>query len=314
MYLPCGEFADSDPYAAFAQHRGQLTEQGASVDALDALDARLRLPVPDDFGGWALFAADDGSTAVDFAPEGPSTPIMTVGALPMAAPMIEWDQWRVPHVTVSFGAETAEVVLFVPGSEPSLTPLPVDPTAAAKVLRTIATTHQLRLVAIVDEGGDTQGLVDRLRGIVPPRTNVVLLEIDSPATLDDIADETVRYVADVVARDTVRTIEDYRFLQASGHAVEGGDAAFSALASGRGHALLVHDDPNDSARASFGDEPTAVSADYGHFPHVARRADVAIWSAILQGFDVRVIPTTSATGPAENIAVTLVDDDSVDLL
>ncbi len=311
LYLACGEYADDDPYATFAQHREQLVEQGASDTALDALDARLRLPVPEEVGGWALFAAADGSTAVDFAPEGPSMPVLAVGALPMAAPLIEWDQWRIPHVAVSFGSATAEVATFLPGSAPSLAPLAVDPTSAASALRTLATNERLRLIAVVDEGGDAGGLVERLRGIVPPGTNVVLIDGDAGGALDDVVDSTVRHVADVVARDTVRSLEDFRFMHANGAAVEGADAVFSALASGRGHALLVHDDPDDIQRASFGDGPRVVSADWGDFAQVARRADVAIWSAVSQGIGVRVIPTTGSTGPEEDIALTLISDEAV---
>lgn len=313
LYLPCGEFAEHHPYELFERQRPQLVEQGASDKALDALDARLRLPVPDEVEGWALFAADDGSTAVDFAAEGPTSPQLVVGSLPMSAPLVEWDQWRIPHVAVSFGDSTAEVVSFVPGCEPSLTPLPVDPTAAAATLRRAATDDGLRLIAVIDEGGDAEGLVERLRGIVPPRTNVVLIDSDAngddATNLEKIVDSTIRHVADVVARDTVGALEDYRFMQSGGQAVDGDEAVFAALASGRGHTLLIHDDPDDAARASFGDDPSAVSPDFAAHPNVARRADVALWSAIGQGMDVRIMPSTSTNGPTDDIAVTLRNDD-----
>jgi len=316
LYLPCGEIADRSPYESFTARRTELAEHGASDDALDALDARLRLPVPDDVGGWALFAADDGSTAVDFAPEGPRTPLMMVSALPVCAPLIEWDQWRVPHVAVSYGEATAEAMRFVPGSEPELAPLPVDATTAAATLRNWATDDDLRLVAVIDEGGDARGLADRLRGVVPPRTTVVLIDRDAPGSddarsggLEAVVDATVRAVADVVARDSVRALEDYRFMHAGGDAVEGTEAAFEALAAGRGRRLLIHDDPGDVARASFGAEPTTVSPDFAAHPNIARRADVAIWSAISQGMDVRIIPSTGSGGPTDDIAVTLRADD-----
>lgn len=320
LYLPCGEIADQSPYDVFADRKTELAEHGASAEALDALDARLRLPVPEDVGGWALFAADDGSTAVDFAPEGPRTPVMIVSALPVSAPLIEWDQWRVPHVAVSYGESTAEAMRFVPGTEPELAPLPVDPTTAAATLRNWATDDRLRLIAVIDEGGDAAGLVDRLRGIVPPHTTVVPIDpaganaesTDDPG-LDAIVDATVRAVADVVARDSVRALEDFRFMQSSGDAVEGTTAVFEALASGRGRRLLVHDDPGDVARASFGADPTIVSPDFASHPNIARRADVAIWSAMSQGMDVRIVPSTGSGGPADDIAVTLRADDSLEI-
>jgi len=305
LYLPCGAIADTDPIAFFAENRAQLADKGSPPAALDALHARCGLPLPDDVGGWALHAAADGSTVVDFAPEGPAAPIMTVGALPMAAPMLEWDQWRIPHVAVSVGESASEVVTFLPGAEPAISPLPVDTRSAASALRLLAKNELVRLIVIAEQGGEADELVTRLQGVVPPRTNVVKLDETDAATVHRMADATVRYVADVVARDTVRSLEDFRFMQSTGDAVEGNDASFAALASGNAQMLLVHDDPNDPAAASFGAKPHEVSAVFDHYPSISRRADVAIWSAVKQGVNVRIIPTTSETGPDDNIGVIL---------
>ena len=59
MYVPCGEFAETDPTVVFQDHKASLLAHGSSPRALDALQARLGLPLPDDVGGWALHVADD---------------------------------------------------------------------------------------------------------------------------------------------------------------------------------------------------------------------------------------------------------------
>ena len=307
LYFPCGPLAETKPLAVFDQRRDELAARGVSQPALSALQARLALPVPDDVGGWALHVADDGSTAVDFAPEGPAKPIFHVGLLPMVAPLVEWDQWRVPHITVSFGQGTAEVTSFLPGVEPAITPLPADPIDATDALRLMAAEEQLRLIVVIDEGGLSNELADRLKGVVPPQTNVVVLEEDASVSVEATADATVRYVADVVARDTVQALENLRFLRSAHHAVQGSAEVFDALARGAVQTLLVHDDPNDPATASFGPTPALVSNDPTQFDSIARRADVAIWSATLQGAAVRIIPSTSALEDDDNIAAILID-------
>ena len=313
IYVACGDISAGEPINIFANHRAELEESGATPQALDAIEARLHLPVPDDAGGWALHAASDGSTAVDFAHEGPVAPILTVASLPVSGPLLEWDQWRIAHATVSCAPDSNELVSWVPGTESSLTPLPADPLAAASTLRDRAITEKLRLLALVDAGGDAAALAQRLRGIVPPHTNVVELDPAATTSVSDTADATVRYVADVVARDTVSSLEDFRFLLASGGAVEGTAVSLQALRSGRAQKLLIHDDPTDPTAASFGSYPWEVSDRFGEYRNNARRADVAVWAAVSQGVEVRVIPSTGPNGPTENIAVVLADDGQADL-
>jgi len=311
MFTPCGPDASHDPISEFDKQKDLLAEGGATPDAIRAIESRLVLPTPDDVGGCALYAAADGSTAVDYAPEGPESPFLYVGALPMAAPLIEWDQWRVPHVVVSMADSAIELVAFVPGTEPVVMPAPADPVAAAAHVRDFALGSGLRLVVVPDQQPEAHGLAARMRGMVPPTTNVVLLDRSESTTTQEIALATVRYVADVVARDTVQALEDYRFFEAGGRTIQGSVGAFSALASGSGERLLIHDDPTDTARASFGAGPLDVAAEHNHFTSQARRADVAIWSAICQGMDIRIVPTTAATGPDDDIVVVLKEQAAV---
>jgi len=305
IYLAFGEFAAEDPQAVFNKRRADLASKGSSPRALEAIEARLTLPRPDDVAGMALHAADDGSTTVDYALEGPSVPIIHVGTLPVAAPLLEWDQWRVPHVVVSFGADTAEVVTFLPNAEPAIAPLATDPIAAAAAVRELAVDDHLRLVVVVDQGGEAKELARGLRGVVPLFTNVIEIEHAASLSLDEVVDTTVRYVSDVVARDTVRVLELFRTLTPSGHGVEGTAVVFDALAAGRVKTLLVHDDPNDPTTVGFDSPPSVCAWAEADAPLLARRIDAAIWSAVQQGAEIRIIPDTSSTGPKDNIGAVL---------
>jgi len=100
VMTPCGELAETHPSETFAQHRPDLEALGAHRRALDAVAARLALPTPSDAGGQIVIAAADGTTAADYGSEAPEIQTASVDSLPYAAPLLEWEQWRVPHMVV----------------------------------------------------------------------------------------------------------------------------------------------------------------------------------------------------------------------
>jgi peptide subunit release factor 1 (eRF1) len=130
-------------------------------------------------------------------------------------------------------------------------------------------------------------------------------------SLDLIAEETVRAVADVVARDTRALLE--RFNEASGrrHAASGPSATLEALSAGRAEVLLVHDDPSDDRRARFQRSGVwcapsdADSSAPGPSDEIleGRLIDVAIRAALLGDAEVRFVPEHSR--PEANIGALL---------
>lgn len=70
----------------------QLLARGASRQAVDALSARLALPVFGEVGGQAIIAADDGTTISFTSHEGPAHDWWFLDSLPYAAPLFEWEQ------------------------------------------------------------------------------------------------------------------------------------------------------------------------------------------------------------------------------
>jgi peptide subunit release factor 1 (eRF1) len=131
------------------------------------------------------------------------------------------------------------------------------------------------------------------------------------ASLDHVADEVTRLVADESARDTVALLEQFRNAKGQGDlACEGVADTLRALAEARVETLLVHDDPDDGRRALFGPRPEVVGTDRATLdamgaPEVAegRLADVAIRAALGTDAAVRIIPGHG--GPAEGIGAVL---------
>lgn len=299
VYVACGPYAGTDPIDVFLSHRSEL--DGATDAALDAVAARLALPVPEDAGGRSVHAASDGTTIADFAPEGPAAPVVRAADLPMAAPLLEWDQWRVPHITVTVDGHGAQIAIFTPTTPPTLTDADPDPLPLVDQCRRLALDHRLRLIVIAGDLARVAATANRLVGVVPPSTRVVTLDGVDVAAADLYAEAVVRHVADVVARDTVGILEDFRFRRAGGHVVEGADNTLAALRAGEGQVLLVHDDPADDRTATFDAGPDTVHPTDG--PRVARLVDVAIWAAIQRDLAIRVIPTTGDNGPRDDIGL-----------
>lgn len=293
------------PVSADAPGLGDLRDQagraGASPEALDAVEARLELPVHGDMQGRAVLAASDGHTLVDIAHEGPDHPVVFVDTLPYVAPLLEWDQWRVPHLLVVASDDVVEQISFVPGAESEVRPLGDDPDAAGVEVARLVREQPVDLVLIGGSAGPAEQMVRRLVGVLPTETEVQNLTADP---VGDLAEAAVRAVADKVARSTVATLREFRFLQAHDSAHEGTSATVAALAAGRGDLVLVHDDPTDERRAWFGPRPTDIALrPTSSCPDSGRLVDVVIRAAVLQGIGVRVIPSTGPDGPDENLGL-----------
>ena len=227
--VPTEAVADSSRTDTFARRRDELAGLGASALMLDALAARLAVPAPDDAGGQVVWVAADGATVADFGQEPPKAPVFRLAELPDAAPALEWAQWRIPHITVAASPGFYELAVF-----------PIDD--APSLLQFVALGETLeRCRAIVDElgiellvlGGDPDQVTPLQRELtasVPPTCLIEAVGTDEAPTGDDLADATVRRVADLVARRTVDALREFRFLREHGEAVEGAPAVIEALA------------------------------------------------------------------------------------
>jgi len=297
--------AEDSPHEAWSTVRPDLIEQGATEEAVRAIEARLGLPAPEHTAGHCVIAAADGTTIVDHATDPPHDDLAFVDTRPYAARLLEWDQRRVAHVVVTVGDNGADITSFdvnhrtettvhsdeVAGPGPAHGPA----DAVAHACEAISA----RLVVVAGDEGLTGAVSEALVARLPVTCRVVTESVDS---LDDLVDLVVRHVADTVARTTVEQLRDHRFLRTHEAAVDGVNDTIAALAAGAAERVLMPDDPNDQRRLWIGAGPTDLSlTQVGNFVQ-ARLSDAIIRSAVLQGADIYIIPSTGETGPDDDTA------------
>lgn len=297
------------------QLRSDLAEQGATDEALNAIEARLQLPRSGDTAGICVIAAADGTTSVATAYEPPHHDVGLVDTLPYAAPMLEWDQRSVPHVVVTVDRPAqdepadgggpvlgGDLVAFGADRYTSLESARGEADELADLVRNQVLAVDAKLVVVDGTPAATQPLLDALATALPVEARVVQVE---SADATELADHTVRYAADTAARATVQRLRTHKFLRTHDAAVDGTADTIAALVKGTAEWILVHDDPNDQRRLWIGTEPNELSLDpvTGYRP--ARLVDAAIRSAVLQNVGVHIIPSTGAGGPDEDIAAIL---------
>ena len=299
---------DTDPagtslHERWADLRARLAADGAPDAALEAIDARLALPFPEDSGGLVVIAASDGSTVVDHGQEPPRHDLAVVDRLPYAAPLLEWDQRRLAHLLVTVDRGGADVAMFGLDHYTRLEHLDreaVDRSALPGRIGEAAAAIRAELVVLSGDPSHTGWLADALASVLPIHCRVVV----EPAhdDIDELVDAAVRHLSDEVARETVRDLRELRFLDAHDGAVEGRDDTLRALRDGTADRLLIHDDPNDQERVWIGTKPTDLSMEQRTGFEQARLVDALIRSAVLQGVPVRIIPSTGRTGPEDDTA------------
>jgi hypothetical protein len=309
--VPTEAVSDSSRADTFARRRDEIEGLGATPAMLDALAARLAVPAPDDAGGQLVWVAADGTTVADFGQEPPKAPVFRLAELPDAAPAIEWAQWRIPHIIVAVTPGFYELIVFPVDDAPSLLQF-VALGEALDRCRAIVDELGIELLVIGGDADQAAPLQRELTATLSPSCIIEAIDTDEAPTGDDLADATVRRVADLAARRTVDALREFRFLREHGEAVEGAHAVVEALAAGEAELvgpaahLLVHADPADRRLAYFGDGARDIGLEVApYLPRSARLVDVAIRAALLQGARVRIIPSTPDTGPVDDIALTL---------
>jgi hypothetical protein len=293
--------AEGDTIRRWQSLRRDLETQGATPAVLEAIDARLALPAPDDSAAVAVIAASDATTIVDYGQEPPRTDLAVIDTLPYAAPLLEWDQRRVPHLVVTIDDEGAHVATFGPDHYSRLDTIVGTPTEIVPPIAELVEATNCRLIVVAGDPFLTRRVADALLGAVPIGCRVVA-EPDADS-VDELADATVRHVSDTAARTTVGYLRELRYLAAHHSAVDGTADTIAALRAGRADVLLIHDDPDDQRRIWIGHQPHQVSLERrtDHTSH-ARLVDATIRAAVATDTMIHIIPTTGEPGPDDNTA------------
>lgn len=294
----------------WARLRARLVYDGAPPSALEAIDARLGLPMPAESAAVGIVASADGRTAVDYALEPPRRDHGTVDTLPYAAPFIEWDQRRIPHLVVVADDDGVDVVEFQPDRPTRMTSVEGTNAECADRVGGMARRLDCRLIVVGGTRVPAERIADALVPRVAPRCNVVV-ELDE--TTDALAESTVRHVSDSAASSTVGFLREFRFLAEHDAAVDGIEATVAALREAQPGVLLIHDDPSDVRRVWIGPGPTDLSVEpVDGWTETGRFVDAAIRAALSCGTSVHVIPSTGDDGPDENVALIRRDTPSLE--
>lgn len=285
--------------AEWQDERRRLIAAGATEAALDAAEARMALPVPEDVSGQAIFVSPDGSTVGEFGADPPRWDLVRFDSLAYVAPMMEWHQMRIPHLVVVVGEDVTEILSFPVADEPTIHPVNGGREETTRRCRALIAETGASLVVISGAEEVARDLFQRLVEALPVSTRVRRHDGD-----DALADAVVREVADLSASTTVELLREFRFHRSHGDAAEGVGEVVAALATGEYDVLLLHDDPEDPRRAWFGPGAFDIgSAEASGLASEGRLVDVCIRCALRQGKQVRVIPSTGDAGPADDLGV-----------
>lgn len=280
--------------------RVHLERAGAPDAALRAIDARLALPAIEDTAAIGVVAAADGTTIVDHALEPPRFDYATVDTLPYAAPMLEWQQRRVPHLVVVVDEDGADIVTFAADHRTEMRSVEGATDQIVSTTVDEAASVDARLIVVGGTSGEAQHVADELVPRVAPRRNVVV-EVDGDA--DELAEAAVRHVSDVVATDTVGYLREFRFLATHDSGVDGTAETLEALCRNEPGVLLIHDDPEDQRRVWMGPHPHELSVVPVEGWEQGRLIDAAIRVAVTSDTPIHVIPSTGAAGPDDGVAL-----------
>ena len=305
--------------------RRRLADAGAPEGLLEDLDGAVADLAHEDAPAFALLADGGGHVVVEPLDDALNDDLTAVDSVPRLVPLLHAHQRSVPHVMVTTDRTGADIVAVVDGAAAATDTVEgtdhhihrgrfggwshrrIQQRAenrwednardVAERVSELANETAARLVTIAGDVRARQFVLDHLDH--PTREVATVLDVGDP---DGIADETVKLVADVVARDTRAILEDHRNRVSAETAVQGADAVFDALTAGRVATLLVVDDTDDERRAFFDPDgspvcsTTKTETTTGDDMVEGRLVDVAVRSALLADADVRVVPATVFDG------------------
>ncbi len=294
--------------------RRELEGTGVDDNELARLEGSLVGLDHSDGAAVVLLQAPGIPTFVELLDSEIRDELVVVDSLPRLGPVLESRQRSVPHLMVVVDRAGADIVGIGADSTPVEVEVDGEPfhlhrghpggwsqrrfqqraenlwesnaCANAAQVAELARRLDARLITIA---GDVRA-VGFLRDHLPADVADMALELDGQSP-DAVADQTVRAVADVVARETRAVLEEFRAADGQGHAASGVGATLEALSAGRVRMLLVHDDPNDLRRGAF--DPSGIGVTAQRAPNGfrdGRLVDVAMRSALLGGAGIRFVP------------------------
>lgn len=333
------ENASSKNRLRWQDARRSLEAAGAPPSALDPVEEVIvdahRLGE-----GVAIFSDASGIQWVEHSPVPPRHELLRWDSLVSISPVLNWRQHQPPYVVALVDHQGADLLASGSGvtdhhEEAGVADrYPVARNAPGGWSQGHYQQHAVenwadsaRQVAaalgnlvdrvdpdIVLVGGDPRS-VELLMGALPAALGERVEHISGTRAADGGGDSSAREVARMVetvaARQTVEVIEEFRaHLGRGARAVEGVGPTLEALRQARVAALVVHDDPGDDRRASFGPEATAVAVSSDQLEGVGsgpvsqgRLVDVALRAAAGSGATARVVP--SGGGPQDGLGALL---------
>jgi Bacterial archaeo-eukaryotic release factor family 2 len=276
-----------------------------------AIDGSSELHAP----SLALFANESAPAIVEPLDDELADDLVAFDGLPRLVPLLHARQRSLPHLMVMTDRTGADVVAVVDGAQVDAES--VEGTThhihrgrfggwshrriqqrvenrweenakdVADQVSTMARDIDARVIAISGDVRACQLLMDQLDDAVAELATV--LDVGDP---DDVADTTVRLVADAVARDTRALLSAERDDAGSARGV---GPVLSALTAGRVRTLLVVDDAADDRRAWYANDGSPVCSMRKSYEDMTegRLVDVAVRSALLSDSDIRVVPATT---------------------
>jgi peptide subunit release factor 1 (eRF1) len=314
--------------------RRQLEQAGFPASELERMDDVVADLHHGDGPAVVLVQAPGEPTFVEFLDNAIDGELAVVDELAHVGPVLESRQQSVPHVMVvadragadlvGIGSTGEEVEVGIEGDRLHLhrghpggwsqrrfqqraeNRWESNAGEVADAVADLARRLDARLVTVAGDVRAVGFLLEQL----PTDVADISRKLDGQS-LDLIAEETVRAVADVVARDTRALLERFNEASGRGHAASGPSATLEALSAGRAEVLLVHDDPSDDRRARFQRSGVwcapsdADSSAPGPSDEIleGRLIDVAIRAALLGDAEVRFVPEHSR--PEANIGALL---------
>jgi hypothetical protein len=308
--------------------RRGLADAGAPTEALEQMDTAVADLQHGDAPSFALFVDDHARhLLVEPLDDALEADLAVYDRLPRLVPMLHSRQRSVPHVMVMTDRTGADIVAVVDGETAETDSVEgtdhhihrgrfggwshrrIQQRAenrwednARDVSERVAELARQIGARVITIAGDVRARQFALEHLDhDAREITTVLEAGDP---DAVAEETVRLVADAVARDTKALLESHANRAGAATAVSGPEAVFHALTAGRVETLLVVDDVDDERRAYFNPDGTPVCSTTKNFEGMAdgRLVDIAVRSALLADSDVRVVPATVLEG---NIAALL---------
>ena len=319
--------------------RRALEQDGTDTTTLAAMDAI----VAEGHGGGdglAMFATGGRVLHHSRWPDPPDQGLARWAPLASVGQLLHWRQSMVSYLVVRVDRAGADMVALLPGgpdieAEVSGDDLHIQRSApggwsqrrfqqraenqwesnAGEVADSLVKLFDEVSARLVVVSGDVRAIQFLKEGL-PARVLDVVEEVDGgreEEAEDRIAEEALRLGAAAAAADTVALLAKFREERGQDdRASDGVSPTVGALQRAQVETLLVRDDPTDERSLWFGPEgvhlamaPEPLSELGVKAIQEGRLVDVLIRAALSTGSEIRILPTTAANGPTDNVGAIL---------